>query len=334
MKPILDDDLADEYRRLWNRLAIQQEHRSRVNAVAAKLRAHRSRYEAAARPHGMPWQVVAAIHEMESGAKFTKHLHNGDPLSRPTVQVPRGRPPGPGPFTWEESAADALRLKAVRHVPEWDLANTLYFLEGYNGFGYRMHYPEENSPYLWSMSTNSTLPGKYVSDGRFDPTAPSSQVGAALLIRELGLFAPRLTEAGADAPATIPATAPKEGPMFPIPVNVVLAVKPLAIILAIVRTVWAAETKYGAGQGEEKQKFVQTALEAFVLPLLPGGPLGGLAARYVIWPAILGGIDFVVRWLNAAFGPAWSSIVGQVMGLLRQLEPILKKDIDGDGNIG
>jgi lysozyme family protein len=45
---------------------------------------------------GIPWGFVAVIHNMEASLDFTKHLHNGDPLTSKTVQVPVARPLFPG----------------------------------------------------------------------------------------------------------------------------------------------------------------------------------------------------------------------------------------------
>jgi lysozyme family protein len=43
---------------------------------------------------GIPWYVVAVIHNMEAGQNLRTHLHNGDSLTARTVHVPAGRPPG------------------------------------------------------------------------------------------------------------------------------------------------------------------------------------------------------------------------------------------------
>jgi lysozyme family protein len=39
---------------------------------------------------GVPWFVVAALHERESGADFATYLGNGEPLNRVTQLVPKG----------------------------------------------------------------------------------------------------------------------------------------------------------------------------------------------------------------------------------------------------
>jgi hypothetical protein len=67
----------------------------------------------------------------------------------------------------------------LRRADEW-----LWFLERYNGFGYRFWGPE--SPYLWSGSQHYTT-GKFVEDGRFDIDAKSDQIGGAVLMWAMGL---------------------------------------------------------------------------------------------------------------------------------------------------
>src|SRR6185503_1942949 len=125
------------------------------------------------------------IHEMEGGLNFATHLHNGDPLTHRTVQVPAGRPPnGLPPFQWEESAIDALTLEGFAAVKLWTIERIAYQLEAYNGWGYRSRNTGVNTPYLWS-ATNNYQKGKFVRDGVFDPNAVSGQIGAMALLRRL-----------------------------------------------------------------------------------------------------------------------------------------------------
>jgi lysozyme family protein len=133
----------------------------------------------------VPWYVVGIIHSLEAGSDFTRHLHNGDPLTARTTHWPPGHPAtGRPPFTWEASATDALRLKGFDTWRDWTIAGTLYKLEAYNGFGYRDHHPDVPSPYLWSFSNHYTR-GKYTSDRHFSRTAVSQQCGAAVLLKRL-----------------------------------------------------------------------------------------------------------------------------------------------------
>lgn len=177
--------LAAEYRHLFETCKILPARTREVERIAAKLVAARERYLAVGRMQDVPWAFVAVVHSLESGADFTKHLHNGDPLSGRTARVPAGRPKrGQPPFTWEVSAADALALKQLGAATDWSLAATLYQLERYNGWGYRLYHPHVRSPYLWSGSTHYRS-GKYAADGRWSETAVSRQCGAAVLLRRL-----------------------------------------------------------------------------------------------------------------------------------------------------
>ena len=177
--------LSDEYEQLFDTCHIRQEHTTEVNKLVKTVAQNRKRYEDVGEPLGVPWYFVGVIHGMEASFSFTSHLHNGDPLTARTVQEPPNRPAtGQPPFTWEDSATDALRLKKLEQVDDWSLARTLYQLEAYNGFGYRLRHPEVLTPYLWSFSEHYSR-GKYIADGTFSGTAISKQCGAAVLLRRM-----------------------------------------------------------------------------------------------------------------------------------------------------
>lgn len=133
----------------------------------------------------IPWFFIACVHYLECSFNFSKHLHNGDPLTGYTVQVPAGRPKvgHPPPFTFEESAVDALKFMKFDKVRQWILPFILRKLEAYNGFGY-FKYKNINSPYLWSFSGHYAK-GKYVKDGKFDKDAVSQQMGAAVILKRM-----------------------------------------------------------------------------------------------------------------------------------------------------
>ena len=149
----------------------------------APISANRSRYEQVGAALGIPWYFIAAIHGLESSFNFETHLHNGDPLTARTVHVPAGHPrSGQPPFTWIDSAIDAMRLKDFDGLADWSIGTTLDRLERYNGLGYRNR--GLPSPYLWSYS-NHYEKGKFVADRVFDPEAVSKQCGAAVTIKRL-----------------------------------------------------------------------------------------------------------------------------------------------------
>lgn len=181
----LSNALRDEYQQLFDTCVIDRNRQAIIEKVVDRIAGSRARYESVAAEVGVPWHFIAIVHNMEASGRFDRHLHNGDPLTARTVQVPAGRPrAGSPPFTWEESAADALRWEKLDRVNDWSLAGTLYRMEGYNGWGYRLYHPHVKSPYLWSFSNHYTG-GKYVADGRWSDTARSQQIGGAVLLRRM-----------------------------------------------------------------------------------------------------------------------------------------------------
>jgi lysozyme family protein len=173
---------------LWETVEIRKEHQGTVEWYVKRIKRYKPRYERVERRTGVPWFVVACIHGLECGFDWGAALHNGDKIigtGEKTTRVPAGR----GPFaTWEEAAEDALKYDKATEVPVWDVVNTLYFLELFNGTGYRKYHPEVKSPYLWGM-TNHHSKGKYVSDGKFDSEAITKQAGAAAILKLLNAFA-------------------------------------------------------------------------------------------------------------------------------------------------
>ena len=183
--PKLTKALREEYEQLFSTCRIHADRIAEVGGIVERIVGSRARYEAAGRPTDTPWYVIAVIHSLEAGLRFDRHLHNGDPLTARTVHVPANRlPRGRPPFKWEVSASDALSLKRFGAWKRWDVPGTLYKLEQYNGWGYRLYHPEVRSPYLWSRSTHYSR-GKYVADGKWDPRAVSQQCGAAVLLRRM-----------------------------------------------------------------------------------------------------------------------------------------------------
>ena len=151
--------------------------KDRISAILRK----KNLYTIVCAQTNVPWDCVACIHSLETDLSLEKHLHNGDPLERRTVNIPKGRPiNGKPPFTWVESACDAIGY-FPKTVP-WDMPTKLYFLESYNGLGYRKK--KINSPYLWSMTDQYTK-GKFIQDGNYDPEAISKQIGAVPLLKHL-----------------------------------------------------------------------------------------------------------------------------------------------------
>jgi len=185
-------DLVGEYQAWYDACEVRSEHAANVGYYVRKLGQGQALYErVAADLNGIPWMFIGIVHGMECGFNFNGHLHNGDPLTARTVQVPAGRPvAGAPPFTWAQSARDAMVYKGFHEVSDWSVPHMLYLLERYNGFGYRVR--NLPTPYLWSFS-NLYSKGKFVRDGQYDPDAVSKQCGAALMLKAvLGAQGPRV----------------------------------------------------------------------------------------------------------------------------------------------
>jgi lysozyme family protein len=179
-------ELKDEYVAFFHAAQARPEWEGDLSFYLAQLNRHRDRYEAAGDPLGIPWYFIGCIHALEGGFDFNTHMFNGDPLSARTVRVPRGQPETPPAngegYTWEESAAAAMRLKGFDQVSDWSLPRLLYRWERYNGFGYRSR--GVPTPYLWGFSTLYDK-GRFVADHEFDPSARSKQAGAATMVKGL-----------------------------------------------------------------------------------------------------------------------------------------------------
>ena len=178
--------LATAYAKMFATCVVKPDRVAAVKSEAAAILANRARYQSvAANFTGMPWWVVGIIHSMECGLSFKQHLHNGDPLTARTVQVPKSRPKvGKPPFTWEESAIDAIEYDGLDKVTDWSPGGALEVFEKYNGTGYRKR--GVPSPYLWSF-TDKYHSGKYVADGKYDASVVSKQCGCAALMKNLTL---------------------------------------------------------------------------------------------------------------------------------------------------
>jgi lysozyme family protein len=179
------DKYGPEYLNLWNTMHIIRDS-AELQRLSDKIKQFKATYQAVEKDTGVPWQMIAVIHVREAGeqdiGRFKGVLHNGENIvgtGRRTRLVPAGR----GPFgTWHDAAIDALRLQGFHTIKDWPIQRVLWALEPFNGYGYRNH--GLRSPYLWA-STNHQQPGKYVSDGVFDPAVVDRQIGCAALLKYL-----------------------------------------------------------------------------------------------------------------------------------------------------
>jgi len=176
--------------------------------IAKSLVAAKARYQAVEAKTGVPWFIIAVIHERESSQDWSRSLAQGDPWNKVSIHLPKGR----GPFkSWEEAAIDALVNCSpyAARWKDWTAGGTLCLLEQYNGLGYfSKGIP---SPYIWS-GTDQYVAGKYVRDGVFDPDVIDKQLGCAGLIRTMMTIDTTIRFAGEQPPALPPPDPPKPVP--------------------------------------------------------------------------------------------------------------------------
>jgi lysozyme family protein len=173
--------IEQKYEDEWKVMHQRPERIGGTMLAAKRILAGKEQYKKVELALGVPWPVVGVIHERESSCDFKTHLHNGDPLSKRTTHVPKGRPvDGEPPFDWYESAIDALRLQGADKVPSWTIGATGRFLEDYNGDGYRNR--GLPSPYVLAGSDLYTK-GKYVEDGKFSKNFVDPQPGCFPLLQ-------------------------------------------------------------------------------------------------------------------------------------------------------
>lgn len=177
--------IVPTYLPLLDRVTVNHEVLQQSENTALKILANIKRYQFVEQLTGVPAMFIGALHHLECGGMFNKHLANGDLIHQPTINEPVGIPAG----SWEECAIAALKLKGwtIDAGLDWELKLLwLWRAEKWNGWGYRMYHPETPSPYLWSGTSESRL-GKYVSDGNWDADAVSAQVGCVAIWMALGV---------------------------------------------------------------------------------------------------------------------------------------------------
>lgn len=129
--------IQSEYQYLWSTMQLNQSAISDLDRIVGIISSHKANYQNVSAGTGTPWYVIAAIHNLEASLNFTKHLHNGDPLTGRTFHVPAGRPKvGNPPYDWASSAIDALSEKVNgtwKSVSGWSIPAMLWKCEMYNG---------------------------------------------------------------------------------------------------------------------------------------------------------------------------------------------------------
>ena len=137
----------------------------------------------------LPKLLCALNYREDSDMDFNGVLHNGESLvsvnKYGTKLVPKGYGKGQN-WTWAEAAHHAMMLKKSIFPSRWTLGACLAFAEKFNGLGYRSRIGDkgkvELSPYVYAFTNLHDETGKYVSDGKFSPTAPEKQRGVAAIM--------------------------------------------------------------------------------------------------------------------------------------------------------
>jgi lysozyme family protein len=173
------DSLRRDHAENLNKIKVLEKIRPALEKFRQKALANRGRYEQVANQTGVPWKLIAALHNRESGMNFDTYLHNGQKLGTPTTAVPVGKLF----YDWETAAIDALQAKRNNINQNSDLADQLAYAESYNGLGYRR--PNFGpSGYVYA-GTNIYQGGKYVKDGVYDPKHFDQQLGVAPMLMAL-----------------------------------------------------------------------------------------------------------------------------------------------------
>jgi lysozyme family protein len=176
------------------------------SGIAKALVAAKSRYQSVSAKTGVPWPIIAVIHERECSQSWSGSLAQGDPWNKISIHIPAGR----GPFSsWEDCAIDALvncPPYAARNK-NWSIGAALTKLEEYNGLGYAAR--GRPSPYIWS-GTDQYVSGKYVRDGVYDRDAVDSQLGCAGLLMAMMTLDSSIGFGNAAAASAPPSAQPKQ----------------------------------------------------------------------------------------------------------------------------
>ena len=180
----------------WRAMQVTPSLVSKIDGIANRLLTGKDRYQPISARTGVPWAVIAVIHEREASGDWGASLAQGDPWDAVSVHEPKGR----GPFASFEDAADDALMNCAPYAgkwKDWSIGGALTLLEEYNGLGYANgpsdlqgnRYPPQPSPYIWA-STDQYVSGKYVADRDYRPNVVDKQFGcAALLARMFALDA-------------------------------------------------------------------------------------------------------------------------------------------------
>ncbi len=166
-----------------------------------------NRYIAACEGTEVPPAFIGVVDLRESNCNPRLGLGQGDPWNAVSRHVPRGF----GPFaSWAAAARFYIHYDHLDdNSSAWSIEYACWKGEVWNGFGPRAH--GRATGYLWA-GTSIYLGGKYVEDGRWDPTVKDVQLGIIPVLLRIGQLRPDLAIGSAlpnvPAPSIVPAPAP------------------------------------------------------------------------------------------------------------------------------
>jgi lysozyme family protein len=159
--------------------------------------AAKQRYLAVSVRTGVPWFVIAVIHQRECAQSWAGSIAQGDSWNKSRFMcrqaADRSNPGKTRPSTPSSTARLTPRNK------DWSIGGILTLLEQYNGLGYASR--GRASPYIWS-GTDQYVAGKYVANHVFDASAVDHQLGCAGLILVMAAI-DATVQAGTPAPSNV-----------------------------------------------------------------------------------------------------------------------------------
>jgi lysozyme family protein len=97
VKPIVS---LNEYKAMYDAMQVADDKAALISKAVALIKKGKQRYLSVTYKlnHKCPWYALGIVHYLEGSCNFSKHIHNGDPLTARTWQVPSGRPLLPPQF--------------------------------------------------------------------------------------------------------------------------------------------------------------------------------------------------------------------------------------------
>lgn len=178
--------LKPQYEQLFATCQLRRSCLEPTGRIAQEILQRQGDYGLVERQTGVPWWFVGILHYRELDFRDA-HLHNGDSLTNRTIRYPQGRPIAPPangqPYTFVESAIDALRWKQFHTAKDHSIGAMLWGFELWNNFcdvkgG-------KNSEYLWN-GTNHFSSSQYWNQSLIgnnnDSYGQGHKIGAAAIV--------------------------------------------------------------------------------------------------------------------------------------------------------